>query len=167
MFGNSDVAIKTARTDGFDRSDNAVLQSVQVSEAGILDRLQAAFSDSVLLPVGLLYQDFHRYRRPTAHPHPSKVEGMVTEWCHGGSLFRWVPARSQPNLRTFRPRLTLRSRLEVARQMIEGLHHVHRCGIVHLDIQPLLLRGPPVELHNDMPNYRMPYGTVKVTLSHS
>jgi hypothetical protein len=53
MFGNSDVAIKTARTDGNDRSDNAVLQSALVSEARILDRLQAAFCERVLRPVGL------------------------------------------------------------------------------------------------------------------
>jgi serine/threonine protein kinase len=162
MFGKGNVAIKTARTD-IDSEDSAALQSALVSEARILDSLQAAFCERVLRPVDLLYQDFRRYCGPTAHSHPSKVEGIVTEWCHGGSLFRWVPARSPPNSRTFRPRLPLRSRLEVAQQMLEGLQHVHRCGIVHLDIKPLnvFLRGPPVELRDALPNYRMPYGNGK------
>jgi serine/threonine protein kinase len=171
MFGTGDVAIKTARTDGVDSSDNAALQRALESEARILDRLQATFCERVLRPVGLLYQDLDRYHGPTAHPHPSKLEGIVTEWCHGGSLFRWVPARSRPNPYTSRPRLPLRIRLEVARQLLEGLQHVHRCGIVHLDIKPLnvFLRGPPVELRDALPNYRMPLGNgkCKVLLSHT
>ena len=66
--------------------------------------------------------------------------GLVMEWVSGPSLERWIPTRGAAPLAV---------RHAVAEQIVAGVAHAHRAGLVHRDLKPanvlLELRGaePP------------------------
>jgi serine/threonine protein kinase len=75
------------------------------------------------------------------------VRAIVLQHCGGGSLSRWLPIPPDSATPLGAPLLEqplpLLTRLELEKQMLQGLQQLHSAGFVHLDIKPdnIFLRG--------------------------
>jgi serine/threonine protein kinase len=144
------VAIKMPRTDGGD-SFTQSREDALALEVKNIARLQKKFCYRIVRPLGALFRRFRSQQHPATNNPMRRLNGLITEYCEGGSLRNWLPRMTQPRSSNRRSRtfqLPLRARLDVAEQLLQALAHVHRYGLVHLDVKPanMLLRDAPLDL---------------------
>jgi serine/threonine protein kinase len=75
---------------------------------------------------------------------------IVMEYCPGGSLGRWLTARSKPD------HLPQRWVAALVAEIAEGVHQAHLAGLIHRDIKPgnVLLERIGHEDEHDLPRFR-------------